>query len=80
MRKARRGKKAGPSEYDLAPEYRFDYSKAKRNRFAHAPERDSVVVVLDPDVARVFRDSKKVNALLRATIAAVRGPRSTNRD
>jgi hypothetical protein len=35
-----------------------------------------VVVVLDPDVAKVFRDPKKVNALLRATIVATEKPRS----
>jgi len=31
-------------------------------------------VVLDPDVAEVFRDPKQVNSLLRATIAAVAKP------
>lgn len=30
-----------------------------------------MVVVLDEDVAAVFRDPKRVNALLRATIAAL---------
>jgi len=76
MSKARRTRKKGRSDDDLAPEYRFDRSKAKPNRFAGAIERDAVVVVLDPDVARVFRDPKRVNALLRATIAAVRDPQS----
>lgn len=52
--------------------YSFDYSKSKENRFARRISKDAVVVVLDPDVADVFRDSKRVNSLLRATIAAVR--------
>ncbi len=56
----------------LAPRYRFDYSKSKANRFASRVDRDAVVVVLDSDVAEVFSDAKRVNALLRATIAAVK--------
>ncbi|HEX6852690.1 MAG TPA: hypothetical protein VF139_14940, partial [Candidatus Polarisedimenticolaceae bacterium] len=54
---------------------RLDYSKAKPNRFAGRVSRDAVVIILDPDVAKVFRDSKRVNDLLRATIAAVEKPR-----
>jgi hypothetical protein len=37
--------------------------------------RDSVVVVLDKDVAAVFRDPERVNTLLRAAIAAFEKPR-----
>ena len=59
-----------------AAEYRFDYSKSLPNRFATKLPRGTVIVVLDPDVAKVFRDAKQVNALLRATIAAVEKPRS----
>jgi len=59
----------------LAREYRFDYGKSKPNRFAREITSDAVVVVLDADVAEVFRDSKRVNALLRATIEAVKKPR-----
>ena len=55
---------------ELAPEYRFDYKKSKPNRCARRIPRD-VVVVLDSDVAEVFQDPKRVNELLRATIAAV---------
>jgi tRNA(His) 5'-end guanylyltransferase len=61
---------------DLAPEYRFDYRKARKNRFAHRMRTDAVVVVLDADVAEVFRDSREVNAVLRAAIAAFRTRRS----
>ncbi len=55
----------------LAPDYEFDYTKSKVNRFTSRVEQD-VVVVLNSDVAKVFADSKRVNALLRATIAALR--------
>jgi hypothetical protein len=57
---------------DLRAEYDFDYSKSRKNRFATggAP---AVAVVLDPDVARVFGSSVKVNRLLRSVIKAVPG-------
>lgn len=48
---------------DIQPEYQLDYRKAKPNRFAN-----SVVVVLDPDVAQVFTSAETVNAVLRALI------------
>ena len=54
---------------DLRDEYVFDYSESKPNRFA-AQLKDTKVVVLQPDVARVFRSSEAVNDLLRSAIAA----------
>jgi len=56
----------------MAREYRFDYSKSRPNRFATKFPKDAVVVVLDSDVAKVFRDPKRVNKVLRATIAALK--------
>ena len=68
-------KKQGPAKKRATrarvSEYRFDYGRSRPNRFAVEFAADAVVVVLDPDVSKVFRDSKRVNALLRATIAAV---------
>lgn len=55
----------------MRSEYRFDYSKSKPNRFASEYGEDSLAVVLDPDVASVFRSSESVNALLRSVIAAL---------
>jgi hypothetical protein len=52
-------------------EYRFDYTKAKPNRFAARMGAETIAVVLDPDVAAVFKSSKSVNALLRSVIAAL---------
>jgi hypothetical protein len=68
-----RGRKQ--TQEELAQEYRFDYEESRPNRFAGEIASDAVVVVLDSDVAEVFRDSKQVNGLLRATIAAVNKPR-----
>ncbi len=56
---------------DLMPEYRFDYEKARPNRFAAHLRPGSRVVVLDPDVAEFFTSAEQVNDLLRAVIATV---------
>lgn len=53
---------------DLRPEYTFDYSKARPNRFAERITKENVTVVLDEDVAQVFTSAKDVNAVLRALI------------
>jgi len=76
MKKPRTSSRCRPREDALAPEYGFDYAKSRPNRFARRIPRDAVVVVLDSDVAKVFRDPTQVNALLRATIAAVEAARS----
>ena len=74
--KKRRGPGTRHTSGDLAPEFRFDYAKSRPNRFARQIAKNAVVVVLDPDVAAVFRDPKRVNSLLRATIAALKTPGS----
>lgn len=56
---------------EMRPEYHFDYGKARPNRFAGRIQAGAVAVVLDPDVASVFRSAGKVNALLRSVISAM---------
>ena len=56
---------------DLKAEYRFDYSKAGSNRFAAAMAGGTVAVVLEPDVAAVFKSSEAVNSFLRSAISAM---------
>ena len=51
--------------------HRFDYQKAKPNRFASQLGGESIVVVLDPDVAAVFTTSEEVNQALRVVIDAL---------
>ncbi len=59
-------------EDELLPEYEFDYSKAKPNRFsAQRAEVALKVVVLDVDVAQVFSTPEAVNHALRSLIAAM---------
>ena len=55
----------------LRPEYPFDYAKAQSNRFAGRAKGYPVVVLLAPDVARVFKDGESVNAALRAVMSAM---------
>ena len=55
---------------DVRPDYQFDYSQAKPNRFASRMTRPVVAVVLESDVAAVFDSSEKVNAQLRSAISA----------
>lgn len=50
----------------MKAQYRFDYSKGKPNRFAAKMSGCIVAVVLDPDVASVFKSSDAVNAFLRS--------------
>jgi hypothetical protein len=52
-------------------EYQFDYRKSRANRFASMMKGKTVVVVLDPDVASVFRSPESVNSLLRSVITAL---------
>jgi len=44
---------------DMRSEYRFDYSKARPNLFAGRLDDKQVVVMLDPDVSKVFTSSKR---------------------
>ena len=50
---------------DLLPEYRFDYSKARPNRFAKKYHEMKRTVILDEDVAEDFPNSEAVNEALR---------------
>ena len=55
-------------EDDLLPEYKFDYRKARPNRFVTQESDMQITVTLDPDVAEVFKTSEAVNNALRAIL------------
>lgn len=55
---------------EMRPEYQFDYKKSRSNRFADN-ERKRTVVVLEPDISKVFTTPESVNKALRATISAM---------
>jgi len=58
-------------EEEMRQEYRFDYSKSRPNRFASLTKAGTVAIVLDPDVASVFRSSESVNSVLRSVFNAL---------
>ena len=55
--------KKDPNNDDMLPEY--DFSGAVRGKYAAAYAAGTNVVLLDPDVAERFPDSKAVNDALR---------------
>jgi hypothetical protein len=55
----------------MLPEYDFDYSKARPNRFAGKLSKERLVVLLDPEVSQVFTTPEAVNAVLRALVTAL---------
>jgi hypothetical protein len=61
----------------MQSEYDFNYAKAKPNRFAGRIAKDRLVVLLDPEVSKVFTDSESVNTALRALLTAM--PKSQKR-
>jgi hypothetical protein len=56
---------------EMASEYRFDYKKAKPNRFAARMKNEPLIVMIEPDVAKVFKSSEQVNKALRMLISAM---------
>jgi hypothetical protein len=64
---------SGTKDVDMPAEYQLDWSKAKPNPYA-ARLKDTVAIVLAPDVAEVFPTSESVNTFLRSVIAAVPRP------
>jgi uncharacterized membrane protein YebE (DUF533 family) len=56
----------GPDE--LREHYELDYSEAKPNRFAARLDQESVMVVLEPDIAAAFPTAEAVNDALRLVV------------
>jgi len=61
-----------PKPAELQSEYRFDSRQAQPNRFSR--KVDPRIILLDPDVARVFTSPEAVNQILRALIQAMPAP------
>jgi hypothetical protein len=56
---------------DMLPEYHFEYSKARPNRFAKDIVEGSLIVVLEPELAQVFKTPEQVTAILEAIAQAM---------
>jgi hypothetical protein len=80
MKKTSVRKKRQTKQEELRSEYRFDYGKSKPNRFASKISEGAIAIVLEPDVAAVFKSSKTVNALLRSVISAMPQSRRNQAD
>jgi hypothetical protein len=57
---------------DMLPEY--DFSKGVRGKYAKRYAEGSNVVVLSPDLAKIFRTSESVNEALRTLVRVERKP------
>jgi hypothetical protein len=76
MKRTSQNKPKAKRATGLRAEYRFDYTKAKPNRFAQGTQPGSVAILLDPDVARIFKNAESVNTVLRALVATMPGRRA----
>ena len=65
---------------EMRNEYQLDYSKAKPNRFADKIGQDQLMIVLDPDVAAVFKTPESANRVLRALITSMPTMQKTTDD
>ena len=50
----------------------YDFSRGTRGKYAKRHAEGTNVVLLDPDVAQFFSDSKSVNSALRALMGVAR--------
>ena len=65
---------------ELRPEYDFDYSKAVRGKYyRRLLEEGSNVAVLEPEIAKAFRDSASVNEALRSLLELTRSTKRLTR-
>ena len=60
--------KSAPAD-EILPEY--DFRKSQRNPYASRYAAESLVVVLEPDVAAVFPTAEEANEALRALAAII---------
>jgi hypothetical protein len=66
---------------DMLPEYRFEYQNARPNRFTAQVVEGSLIVVLEPEIARVFKTQEAVKAILMAiakTLPSVQEPQAVS--
>ena len=71
MKKTRIARSVRNASDDMRSEYRFDYRKARRNRFAGRIDKNRVVVLLDRDISKIFTTPESVKNVLRALIATM---------
>lgn len=81
MKKQASRRPAAPEVREMRPEY--DFSGGVRGKYAARYAKGTNIVVLDPDVAKVFPNSAAVNEALRALLPIIerrrRSPRREKR-
>ena len=70
--KKRQHRSAAPEMQD-----EYDFTGGVRGKYARRYRQGTNVVVLEPDVAKVFRNARAVNRSLRALAAIIREQRKT---
>lgn len=63
-----------PGADEILPEY--DFSRGVRNKYASRYAAGSAVVVLEPDVAAAFPNSREANEALRALMGIIQKHRN----
>ena len=66
-------KKARQRKTEMRREY--DFSTARRGKYAKRYREGGNIVMLDPDVSKAFPDSESVNQVLRAIAKVIQSPR-----
>lgn len=56
--------KKDPIDDDMLPEY--DFTNAVRGKYAERYNRETNIVVIEPDLAKIFPNAKAVNKALRS--------------
>jgi len=67
-------KKRREKNNEMLPEY--DFSRGVRGKYARRYARGSNVVMLEPDVAKVFPNARAVNSSLRSLAEIIRRRKS----
>ena len=57
-------------DIDINPEY--DFSHGVRGKYAKAYAKGTNIVILEPEVAKVFPDSHSVNEALRSLLSIIK--------
>lgn len=58
------------NDVDMQEEY--DFSQGVRGKYAKEYAKGTNIAILDPEVAKVFRDSRSVNEALRSLLPIIR--------
>ena len=75
-KRAAKAKKVRSASSEIDPEYD---DKARRNPYSDRRREGTNLILLDPDVARVFKSPESVNAVLRALVKTMPDRRAFTR-